>query len=93
VIRSFSCGETEKLFHGLVARTLPADLRRRARAKLLILHAATSLDDLKSPPGNRLELLKGNRGGQHSIRINQQYRLCFRWSDQGADQVEITDYH
>jgi toxin HigB-1 len=75
-----------------MARAFPADLRRRARAKLLILHAATTLEDLKSPPGNRLELLKGNRSGQHSIRINQQYRLCSRWSDQGADNVEITDY-
>jgi proteic killer suppression protein len=93
VIRSFACEETEKLFHGLLVRVFPADIRRRARAKLLILHAATSPDDLISPPGNRLETLKGDRSGQHSIRINQQYRLCFRWSDQGADEVEITDYH
>ena len=93
MIRTFCCSETEKLFHGLAARTFPADIRRRARTKLLILHAATSLDDLKSPPGNRLEALAGDRKGQHSIRINQQYRLCFRWSEQGADRVEITDYH
>lgn len=93
VIRSFSCKETEKLFEGLSARALPADIRRRARTKLLVLHAATSLDDLKCPPGNRLEALAGGRNGQHSIRINQQYRLCFRWSEGGAEQVEITDYH
>lgn len=93
VIRTFSCKETEKLFHGLTARMFPDDIRRRGRIKLLILHAATSLDDLKSPPGNRLEALSGDRKGQHSIRINQQYRLCFRWSEQSADQVEITDYH
>ena len=93
MIRTFSCKETEKLFHGLTARSFPANLRRRARTKLLILHASTSLDDLKSPPGNRLEALTGDRKGQHSIRINQQYRLCFRWSEQGASEVEIIDYH
>lgn len=93
MIRNFACKETEKLFHGLTTRTFPAEIRRRARAKLLILHASTSLEDLKSPPGNRLEALSGNRKGQHSIRINQQYRLCFRWSEQGADEVEIIDYH
>jgi proteic killer suppression protein len=93
VIRSFACKETEKLFHGLIARAFPADIRRRARTKLLLLHASTNLEDLKNPPGNRLESLSGNRKGQHSIRINQQYRLCFRWSEQGADEVEITDYH
>ena len=93
MIRNFACKETEKLFHSLTARTFSADIRRRARAKLLILHASTSLEDLKSPPGNRLEALSGNRKGQHSIRINQQYRLCFRWSEQGADEVEIIDYH
>ena len=93
VIQTFFCKETEKLFHGHTARKFPAAIRRRARTKLLILHAATSLDDLKSPPGNRLESLYGDRVGQHSIRINQQYRLCFRWSEQGVDQVEITDYH
>ena len=92
-MRTFSCDETEKLFHGLAARTFPVDIRRRARTKRLVLHAATRLDDLKSPPGNRLEALTGDRKGQHSIRINQQYRLCFRWSEQGADHVEITDYH
>jgi proteic killer suppression protein len=93
MIRSFECKETEKLFLGQITRSFPADLCRRARTKLLVLHAATELIDLKSPPGNRLEALSGNRKGQHSIRINQQYRLCFRWSEQGADQVEILDYH
>ena len=93
MIRSFACRDTEKLFHGLMTRHFPADLGRRARTKLLVLHAATDLNDLKSPPGNRLEALAGDRKGQFSIRINQQYRLCFRWSEQGADEVEILDYH
>tara|TARA_R110000868_G_scaffold57591_8_gene177890 strand:+ start:9162 stop:9449 length:288 start_codon:yes stop_codon:yes gene_type:complete len=61
--------------------------------KLAQLHAAESLDDLRSPPGNRLESLKGDRGGQHSIRVNDQWRVCFRWTDQGAAEVEIVDYH
>ena len=93
VIRSFACRETEKLFHGLMTRHFPADLGRRARTKLLVLHAATDRNDLKSPPGNRLEALTGDRKGQFSIRINQRYRLCFRWAEQGADEVEILDYH
>jgi proteic killer suppression protein len=93
VIRSFACKETEKLFYGSITRHFPADLGRRARTKLLLLHAAIDLNDLKCPPGNRLEALTGDRKGQFSIRINQQYRLCFRWLDQGADQVEILDYH
>lgn len=93
VIRSFACKETEKLFHGLATRHFLADLGRRARTKLLVLHAATDINDLKSPPGNRLEALSGDRKGQFSIRINQQYRLCFRWSENGADEVEILDYH
>ena len=93
VIRTFTCRETEKLFLGRTTRSFPADLCRRARTKLLVLHAATDLIDLQSPPGNRLQALAGDRKGQHSIRINQQYRLCFQWSEQGADHVEILDYH
>ena len=93
MICAFACKETEKLFLGHLTRSFPAALCRRARAKLLVLHAATDLIDLQSPPGNRLEALTGDRKGQHSIRINQQYRLCFRWSEQGADQVETLDYH
>lgn len=93
VIRSFACLETEKLFHGLATRHFPPDHLRRARGKLLLLHAAIDLNDLRQPPGNRLEALSGNRKGQFSIRINQQFRLCFRWSDRGADDVEIIDYH
>ena len=93
VIRTFSCKETERLFRGFTVRVVPPDILRRARTKLLVLHSATNLDDLKSPPGNRLEALTGDRKGQHSVRINQQYRLCFRWSEQGAEDVEITDYH
>jgi len=71
----------------------PADLVASARRKLKWLDAATELRDLRSPPGNRLEALVGDRDGQHSIRINDQWRICFRWSDSGADDVEIVDYH
>lgn len=69
------------------------ELQRAAHRKLLLLDAAENLDDLRIPPGNRLEKLKGNRHGQHSIRINQQWRICFRWTDAGADDVEIVDQH
>jgi len=72
---------------------LPPDLHRAALRKLRILDAATSLDDLRSPPANRLEKLAGERRGQHSIRINDQWRICFRWSDGDATDVEIVDYH
>jgi len=72
---------------------LPANLARGAVRKLTILEYATSLDDLRSPPGNRLESLSGDRKGQFSIRINDQFRICFRWIDDGAEDVEITDYH
>lgn len=71
----------------------PAALRRVAARKLVMLHAATRLDDLKSPPGNRLERLRGDRDGQYSIRINDQFRVCFEWRDGDAYEVEITDYH
>jgi proteic killer suppression protein len=71
----------------------PANLRKAARKKLALLHAATSLEDLRTPPGNRLETLVGDRTGQHSIRINDQFRVCFVWRDGDAYEVEITDYH
>ena len=77
----------------LARRVLPATLHRLARVKLARLHAAESLNDLASLQGNRLEKLAGDRAGQHSIRLNDQYRICFIWSDQGADRVEIVDYH
>jgi proteic killer suppression protein len=92
MIESFVCAETEKVFRGEGSRRLPPDIQRTARRKLLQLHAATQLQDLVVPPGNRLEALKGGRKGQHSIRINDQWRICFRWAT-GAHDVEIVDYH
>jgi proteic killer suppression protein len=92
MIESFACAETEKIFDRQVSRRLPSDIQRTARRKLLQLHAATQLQDLRVPPGNRLEPLKGRRAGQHSIRINDQWRICFRW-DSSAHEVEIADYH
>ncbi len=93
MIRSFADRETEKVFRRERSRTLPTDVQRRAHRKLLLVHAAEKLDDLRVPPGNRLERLKGDREGQHSIRINEQWRICFRWDRGDAFDVEITDYH
>ena len=93
MIKSFRCRETERLFLRESAKKIPRDLQRGALRKLLMLHAAASLDDLRSPPGNRLEALRGNRGGQHSIRINDQLRVCFIWQESNAWEVEIVDYH
>lgn len=92
MIHSFACTETEALFH---SRSVPRfrNIERVARRKLLQLHAATVLNSLRVPPGNQLEPLKGDRKGQHSIRINDQWRVCFRWKDDGAYDVEIVDYH
>ena len=92
VIETFGDKETEKLWQGLRTR-FPADLLHRAITKLNLLDAATSLDTLRIPPSNRLEALRGNRAGQHSIRINDQWRLCFRWDAGNAFDVQITDYH
>lgn len=92
MIESFACEETEKVFRGQGSRRLPTDIQRTARRKLLQLHAAVRLPELSVPPGNRLEALKGGRSGQHSIRINDQWRICFRW-ESGAHEVEIVDYH
>ena len=93
MIRSFACRETERLFNDEVSRCLPTQIQRVARRKLLLLHQARRLDDLRAPPGNRLEFLKGDRAGQHSIRVNDQWRICFRWQDEDALGVEIVDYH
>ena len=93
MIQSFKCSETEKIFQGRVSRKLPADIQVRAFNKLAAIHASLSLNDLKSPPANHLELLKGKRAGQHSIRINDKYRICFVWNESNADEVEIVDYH
>ena len=93
MIRSFADRETERVWEGLVSRKLPADIQVTARRKLRMLNNAGARQDLKAPPGNRLEALKGGRKGQHSIRINDQWRVCFRWKDKHAYQVEIIDYH
>ncbi|KQQ27852.1 MULTISPECIES: type II toxin-antitoxin system RelE/ParE family toxin [unclassified Frondihabitans] len=93
MIQSFSTTETERVWRRVRAARLGPDLQRIAHRKLLMLDAAELLNDLRVPPGNRLEQLRGDRAGQHSIRINDQYRICFVWSDQGPGDVEITDYH
>jgi len=93
VIRSFRDSDTERLFKRERIRRLPPDIQRVALRKLVLLDAATSLADLRIPPANRLEKLVGNRLGQHRIRINDQWRICFRWSGGGAHDVEIVDYH
>jgi toxin HigB-1 len=93
VIKSFADKETEKLFHGGHSRRLPSDIQRMAHRKLLQVNAAATLEFLRVPPGNRLEPLKGDRAGQHSIRVNDQWRICFRWRAGDAHDVEIVDYH
>lgn len=93
MIRSFRDRETERFWGGRASRRFPQDIRRSAQRKLELIDAAGRLDDLRLPPGNRLEALAGNRQGQHSIRINQQWRICFRWTDGGAEDVELCDYH
>ena len=93
MIRSFRDKESGKLFRRERSRAVPANLRRAALRKLLILDAAESLSDLRVPPGNRLEKLSGDRAGQHSIRINERYRICFVWRNGNAQDVEIVDYH
>ena len=93
MIEGFSCKETEKIWNGARSKRLPGEIQERAFLKLRQLHAAEILEDLRIPPSNRLEALKGKRAGQHSIRINDQWRLCFRWVGGNAHEVEITDYH
>ncbi|NSY51959.1 type II toxin-antitoxin system RelE/ParE family toxin (plasmid) [Agrobacterium tumefaciens] len=93
MIRSFKNRLTSSIDDGSVKKGFPADLVRRAQQLLTILDAATTVEDLRSPPGNRLEKLFGDREGQHSIRINKQWRICFVWTEAGPDNVEITDYH
>ncbi len=93
MILSFRCGATEQIYKGDKSPDLPADIQKVALRKLQQLDIAQKLDDLRVPPGNRLELLKGDRKGQHSIRINDKYRLCFTWTDHGVESVEIVDYH
>ena len=93
MIKSFKEKETERIFNRQFSKKLPQNVQRVARKKLVILDAATELNDLRVPPGNQLEALKGNRKGQHSIRINDQWRICFKWRAGDSFDVEITDYH
>jgi len=93
MIRSFASKETERIFRRQFSRRLPNDLQRKMRMKLELLEAAESLDDLRIPPADRLEKLGGDREGQHSIRVNDQWRICFEWRENGAHNVEIVDYH
>ena len=93
MIENFADPETEKIFRGIVSKKLPREIQKTARRKLLYLHDAENLQDLLAPPGNRLEKLHGERAGQHSIRINDQWRICFEWHQGRAREVEIVDYH
>lgn len=93
MIIGFRDKETEKIWYGTISRRLPGDIQKVARRKLRMLNNARTLDDLRIPPANRLEPLKGNRKGQYGIRINDQWRVCFVWIDGNADHVEIEDYH
>jgi len=93
MIQSFKCKETEKIFKGLISRKFPINIQSRAFNKLALIHVSLTIDDLKSPPSNHLEQLKGDRSGQYSIRINNKYRICFKWQDNDACYVEIVDYH
>lgn len=93
MIESFADGETETIWLGRRSRRLPPDIQAVALRKLRMLNQARALSDLRVPPGNRLEALKGDRAGQHSIRINDQWRICFKWKDGGVADVGIVDYH
>lgn len=93
MIQSFADKHTEQLFRRQVSKRFAGKLQRAALRKLVMLDAAEAPDDLRAPPGNRLEKLSGDRDGQYSIRINQQWRICFRWAGGNAHDVEITDYH
>jgi toxin HigB-1 len=93
MIRSFRNKQIESIAAGRAPKGFPPDVLQTARRKLYMLENAEALSDLKSPPANRLEALRGDRAGQHSIRINDKWRLCFVWTDSGAEDVEIVDYH
>jgi proteic killer suppression protein len=93
MIKSFKCKETQKIFYRNPSSKLPYLIQRTAMRKLWMIAAANSINDLRVPPGNRLEKLKDKRQGQHSIRVNDQRRICFKWQKQDAYEIEITDYH
>lgn len=93
MIKNFRCKETEKIWNGVASLKLPHDIQQTARRKLRMVNNAKVLEDLRIPPNNQLEPLLGNRKGQHSIRINDQWRICFVWLDGIVEKVEIVDYH
>jgi proteic killer suppression protein len=93
VIKSYSSKETEKIWQGEISLKLPPDIQKTARRKLRMLNNSHELGDLKKPPANRLEVLKGDRKGQYRIRINAQWRICFEWREGDCYNVEIVDYH
>ncbi|MDQ8209618.1 type II toxin-antitoxin system RelE/ParE family toxin [Coraliomargarita sp. SDUM461003] len=93
MIQSFRCKETAKIFGGCYSKKLPADIQQRALNKLRLIATVTQLETLRVPPSNHLEALTGDRKGQHSIRINNQWRICFHWKDGNAHDAEIVDYH
>jgi proteic killer suppression protein len=93
MIKTFKCKETQKIFNRQYSRKLPSDIQKVAFRKLRMINRSYKINDLKVPPANRLEMLTGTRKGQYSIRINDQWRICFRWIDNNALDVEITDYH
>ena len=93
MIRNFKDKESEKIWNQEYSKKLPRNMQPLALRKMILIHRAVDINDLRIPPGNRLEQLSGNRKGQYSIRINKQWRICFRWMDNNAFDVEITDYH
>lgn len=93
MIKSFKCKETMKIFNGQFSKKIPTEIHRRALIKLHMIDTAEDINDLRIPPANFLEQLQGNRLGYYSIRINQQYRICFKWFDNNAYNIEIVDYH
>ena len=93
MILTFKCRDTERIWDMEPVRRLPLEVQRAARRKLVMLDAAQAVQDLRMPPGNRLEALKGDRAGQYSIRVNDQFRLCFVWNGRNAEDVELVDYH
>jgi len=93
MIKSFRCKETKRIFSRRFSKKLPVSIQESSRQKLIILDSATTLNDLRIPPGNRLEELRDDRKGQHSIRINHQWRICFEWKNGDSYNVEIVDYH
>jgi len=93
MIKSFKCKETEKIFYREYSKKLPHNIQKAAFRKLRMIDRSKTLNDLKVPPANRLEMLSGKRKGQYSIRINDQWRICFKWIDNNTLEVEITDYH